>query len=429
MKKLALGLPQLALALCLVVNAMQAIGATLPKFNADPNQVTVSGISSGGAMAVQAHVAYSGTFKSAAVFAGAAYYCAQGNLALAIGRCMEPLSSLEIPVAELVSTTRYWASMGWIDNTANLTNSKVYLFSGTLDMTVRQPGMDALRDYYRHFVNPANIVYNNNTAAGHGWISLLGPVMCEATQSPHINNCNIDPQQTFLTMAYGNLAAKQTGQLTGQFLPVDQTEFLDDRNPTAHSLDANGWLYVPADCARGEQCRVHVAYHGCSQSYSRLGDQFIRRSGLNEWADTNRIIVLYPQAVASTTGPVNALGCWDWWGYDDPDYAKKSGRQMLLTKRMVDRITSAYAPVSAPTGLRAVQVKTTSVRLAWNAVSGALGYHVYRNGTQVNGSHLTDADYTDSGLQSLTSYTYTVRAIAANGNLGAASAPLSVKTR
>ena len=39
----------------------------------------------GGAMAVQAHVAYSATFRGAAIFAGAAYYCAQGNVALAIG--------------------------------------------------------------------------------------------------------------------------------------------------------------------------------------------------------------------------------------------------------------------------------------------------------------------------------------------------------
>lgn len=408
--------------------ALHAGAATLPAYNADPQQVTVSGISSGGAMAVQAHVAYSGTFKAAAVFAGTAYYCAQGSLAYAIGRCMEPLSSLQIPVAELVSTTRYWASLGLIDDTANLSNSKVYLFSGLLDQTVRQPSMDALRDYYQHFVNPANIVYNNQTAAGHGWISPMGPVMCESTQTPHINDCHIDPQQTFLSMAYGALRPKQTGQLSGKFLPVDQSEFLDDRNPAAHSLDSNGWLYVPASCERGETCRVHVAYHGCSQSYSRIGDQFIRRAGINEWADTNNMIVLYPQTVASTTGPVNALGCWDWWGYDDPDYAKKSGRQLLMTKRMVERITAAYAPVAAPAGLIATNVSATSVKLQWSAVDGAVGYQVYRNGT-ATGSRSTRPEYHDSGLTQNTSYTYTVRAVAANGNLGPASAPLTVSTR
>jgi poly(3-hydroxybutyrate) depolymerase len=418
--------PRFAAMLCLTVSA-QALAASLPSFNADPNQVTVSGISSGGAMAVQAHVAYSGTFKGAAVFAGPAYYCAQGNVALAIGRCQEALSSLEIPVAELVATTRDWASRGWIDNTANLGNAKVYLFSGTLDQTVRQPSVDALRDYYLNFVNPANIVYNNTTAAGHGWISLMGPVMCESSQTPFINNCNIDPQQTFLSMAYGTLQPKQSGQLSGQFLPVEQAEFLDDRNPAAHSLDNNAWLYVPAACARGELCRVHVAYHGCSQSYSRIGDQFVRRAGLNEWADTNHMIVLYPQTIATT--PNNTLGCWDWWGYDDPDYAKKSGRQLLLTKRMVDRITSGYAPVAAPQNLRVVRLSATSVKLAWDAVSGAAGYNLYRNGSLVNSTRLLTNEYSDGGLTQNTTYQYTVRAVVANGNQGPASAPLSVSTR
>jgi predicted esterase len=416
------------LAICaLAMAALGAQAASLLKYNADPNQVTVSGISSGGAMAIQMHVAYSGTFKHAAVMAGIPYNCSEGLLAKSLTYCMEAASSALIPVAGLVSTTRNWASQGLIDNTANLANSKVYLFSGTLDQTVRQGVMDAVRDYYQNFVSPANIVYNNNMAAGHGWISLLGPVLCPAQQSPFINNCNIDPQQTFLTMFYGPLNSKQTGQLSGQFLPVDQTEFLDDRNPAAHSLDSNGWLYVPASCGRGEQCRVHVSFHGCSQSYAKIGDQFVRMSGINEWADTNRIIVLYPQTVPSTQ-PLNGLGCWDWWGYDDPDYAKKTGRQMLMAKRMVDRINAGYAPVAAPQGLTVTKTSRTSLRLNWRAVSGAAGYNVYRNGAQIAAS-VTSTTYQDGGLAGDTSYTYTVRAVAANGNLGPESAPVSGTTR
>ncbi|MBI1891933.1 MAG: fibronectin type III domain-containing protein [Burkholderiales bacterium] len=415
-----------------VLSCHAAAGA-LPRFNADPVQVTVSGISSGGAMAVQAHVAYSGTFKGAAIFAGAAYYCAQGNLAYATARCMEPLSSLEIPVAELASTTRLWASQGFVDNTAYLANSKVYLFSGTLDQTVRQPGMDALRDYYLNFVNPSNIVYNNQTAAGHGWISLLGPVLCAAQQSPYVNNCNLDPQQTFFSMFYGQLNAKQTGQLSGQFTAVDQTEFVDDRNPNLHGLDTNAWLYVPASCARGELCRVHVSYHGCNQSFNKIGDQFIRMSGLNEWADTNNIIVLYPQVFPSLVGPVNGQGCWDWWGYDDPDYAKKSGRQLLMTKRMVDRITSGYAPVAAPQNLQAAHVSTMSVKLRWSPVNNATGYKIYRDGMLVGSTSISSNNYgtvfVNTGLMPGTAYTYTVRALAGNGNVGPASASLTVSTR
>lgn len=419
-----------ALSLAVALSCTAALAAPLSAFNADPSQVTVSGISSGAAMAVQAHVAYSGTFKSAAVFAGPAYYCAQGSLVNATARCMEPLSSLQIPVADLVATTRSWASQGLIDNTANLANAKVYLFSGTLDQTVRQPSVDALRDYYSHFVNPANIVYNNSTAAGHGWISPLGPVACAVSQSPYINNCNIDAEQTFLSLFYGPLQPKQSGHLSGQFIAFEQAEFLDDRNPAAHGLDNHAWLYVPASCARGEVCKVHVSYHGCNMSYSKIGDQFIRLSGLNEWADTNRLIVVYPQVVASLVEPVvNGQGCWDWWGYDSPDYAQKSGRQLLMTKRIVDRITSAYAPVSAPTGLTVDRVSANSVRLSWKSVTGAVGYRLYRNGSPVTTDTITANSFTDSGLKQNTAYTYTVRAVANTGNMGPASEPLTVSTR
>lgn len=414
--------------LCAAAFMAAAAGAEpLPRFNADPAQVTVSGISSGGAMAIQAHVAYSGTFRHAAVFAGAAYYCAQGNVALAIGRCQEALTAAEIPVADLVATTRDWASRGWIDDTAHLAASKVYLFSGTLDQTVRQPGMDAARDYYLSFVPAGNIVYNNGTAAGHGWISPLGQVLCAAQQSPYVNNCFIDPQAAFLTMFYGALQPRQTGQLSGTFLPVDQGEFVDDRNPNLHGLDNNAWVYVPASCARGEPCRLHVAYHGCNQSYAKIGDQFIRQANINEWADTNRLLVLYPQVLAAA--PHNGLGCWDWWGYDSPDYAKKAGPQLLATKRMVDRITAGYAPVAAPANLVATRTSASSIALAWSPVQGATGYNVYRNDGAVTAGPVAEPQYADKSLPRDATYTYTVRAIAANGNTGPASQPVTATTR
>jgi poly(3-hydroxybutyrate) depolymerase len=332
-----------AAAVVLGMLAGEAMAARLASYNANPRDVTVSGISSGGAMAVQAHVAYSATFRGAAIFAGAPYYCAEDSLANALTRCMNAVTPAQIPTDTLAETTRAWAKQGRIDDTANLRNSQVYLFSGTLDAVVHQPGMDAASDYYRRFVNPSNIVYNNATPAGHGWISPLGPNPCAATASPYVNDCGFDPEHTFLSMFYGTLAPKPAGALSGQFLPVDQTEFVDDRDPAAHSLDANAWLYLPASCARGERCRVHVAFHGCNQGYTKVGDQFFRRSGLNEWADTNRIIVLYPQAVPNLDPDhVNNQGCWDWWGYDNAQYAQKAGVQLLMTKRMVDRITSGY---------------------------------------------------------------------------------------
>ena len=323
----------------LVLACAGAEAATLGRYNIDPAKVTVSGISSGGAMAVQMHVAYSATFRGAAIFAGAAYYCAEGDLGNALTRCMNAASADQVPVDRLAAATRQWAAMGLIDDPANLARSRVYLFSGTLDAIVRQPGMDAAWRYYRQFMPAANIVYNNATPAGHGWISPMGTNPCVATQSPYVNDCGVDPEQTFLTQFYGTLKPKAAAALSGQFLPVDQAEFLDNRDPAAHSVDSNAWVYVPASCAKDKRCGLHVSFHGCSQGYSKVGDQFFRRTNLNEWADTNSTIVLYPQAVPTLTAAiVNGQGCWDWWGYDQASYAQKKGPQMLMTKRMVDRI-------------------------------------------------------------------------------------------
>ena len=50
--------------------------------------VTVSGISSGGYMAVQLHVAYSSLIKGAAIFAGGPFYCADSSTLIAETLCM-----------------------------------------------------------------------------------------------------------------------------------------------------------------------------------------------------------------------------------------------------------------------------------------------------------------------------------------------------
>src|SRR5258708_2113872 len=56
----------------------------LGTYSVPDNKIFVAGISSGGYMAVQMHVAFSGTFKGAAVYAGGPYYCAQDSLESAL---------------------------------------------------------------------------------------------------------------------------------------------------------------------------------------------------------------------------------------------------------------------------------------------------------------------------------------------------------
>ncbi|WP_055714884.1 chitinase [Streptomyces torulosus] len=68
---------------------------------------------------------------------------------------------------------------------------------------------------------------------------------------------------------------------------------------------------------------------------------------------------------------------------------------------------------SAPTGLTVSGTTSSSVSLAWNAVSGATGYNVYRNGTKVQAVSGTSATVT--GLAASTAYTFQVTAVNAAG--------------
>jgi len=173
---------------------------------------------------------------------------------------------------------------------------------------------------------------------------------CAVLNDPYIANCRYDASGQLLQWIHGNLNPKNTGALGGTFVNFDQGEFID--HPTEHGMAPDGWLFVPAGCVNRQPCKLHVAFHGCKQyetyqyfspasGFVTFGTTFVRNTGYNEWADANNIIVLYPQAIASNLVGLapNPFGRWDWWGYDDANYAIKSGRQMAAVKAMVDRIT------------------------------------------------------------------------------------------
>src|SRR4051794_33529070 len=80
---------------------------TLPKYNVSVSQVSVSGISSGGYMAVQMHFAYSKTIrKGAGVIAAGPMYCSEGNVLIAEGPCMANTGPRNLP--HLLSLIRSW---------------------------------------------------------------------------------------------------------------------------------------------------------------------------------------------------------------------------------------------------------------------------------------------------------------------------------
>lgn len=295
-------------------------------------QVSVSGLSSGGYMAVQYQVAYSGSVVGAGIIAGGTYYCARGSMMTAVGGCKGA------DIADLAALTRKRAEAGQIDPVSKLAAHRVWLFSGALDALVPPATVADLAKYYAAFIPAAQVQFKSDLAAGHAMPTDSFGNKCDALAAPFISNCGYDAAGQLLQWIYGPLKPRSAAA-SGKLLEFDQSEFLPE--PTAHGMANSGYVYIPAGCeAGGAGCKVHIALHGCVQDIGTVKDTFARNAGYNAWADANRIVVLYPQAAAIAPMP-NPKACWDWWGYDDPDYSVQNGRQLRAIKRMADRLTGA----------------------------------------------------------------------------------------
>ncbi len=87
-------------------------------------------------------------------------------------------------------------------------------------------------------------------------------------------------------------------------------------------------------------------------------------------------------------------------------------------------------PPTAPTNLTATAASAAAVQLGWTAATdnvGVTGYQVVRDGTALPGT-VSNTTFTDTGVVAGRTYSYSVRAIDAAGNLGPASDPASVTT-
>lgn len=270
-------------------------------------------------MAVQMHVAHSAAVKGAGVIAGGPYYCAMGSVWTAFHNCLTPGWWTPLPrAAQLKSYTDNFAATGRIDATKNIAAARVWLFTGTNDHTVQSEVVRELASYYALYGVKAKLVADR--PAGHGMVTEgAGNKDCTTTQEPYINDCDYDAAGELLKHLLGAL---KPPSMSGALREFDQ-----------------GYLYVPKACET-ERCRIHVAFHGCRQS----GERFPREAGYNRWAETNHLLVLYPQVKASFFNP---RGCWDWWGYTNAAYATKEGTQIRAVWAMLERLGAPRQSASA----------------------------------------------------------------------------------
>ena len=467
-----------------------AHAADLPQLNIDLQQTTVSGISSGAFMAVQMAVAKSASVRGVAVTAGGPYNCAldaaNGYLVVAgagsmtsIARCMQGDPSLpaqpitDDQLAQMVSTTTAWAQKGKIDPVSNLANQAVWVFHGYNDGIVKLPVSQALLQWYGNFAPTTQIFAKDTLNAAHAQISAAcGDTraascnLCPTVGNQFINTCTDQPQPSApvvydaagsaLQMFYGPLKRTATSQLSATAQEFSQRPYLKWHSGLSVAMSSQiamgdtGYVYVPQACKDGQSCRLHIAFHGCMQSATSIKRAFVDGAGVNEWADANRMVVLYPQATPTNMPVVNPMGCWDWWGYNDipqiatfmiPNpvgtFATSEGVQIAAVWRMAEHLAAKgkpgtwATPVTPVPQLQALDQSDDQVLLRWQPVSAASGYRIYRSSgsdaPQAVGGVVTQAFWADSGLQAQHSYRYTVRAVV-NGQESPDSNAVTVST-
>jgi hypothetical protein len=344
--------------------------AQLGSYKVKRGQSSVSGLSSGAFMTVQLHLAYSASFAGAGIIAGGPFRCAESFRQAAVLAqdayvqgalyiCMNPLTPHTGPNAErLARLARETAASGQIDDVKHLADDRIYIFTGSADKVVYSDVVARTRHFYELLgVDPQNIFYDDSVAAGHAILTDNpedSPL--EANQPPYINRAGFFQSHDILRHIYGMLKPPSE-KLSGRFIRFDQTEFFDSE-PRA-SMSEFGYAYVPRAVEDGAAARVHVALHGCKQGYAYVnyvngrpdstnqppyGNRYITTTGYNHIADSNNMIVLYPQAQGTDgDGTQNPDGCWDWWGYTSPsphqpDYYSRNAIQIKAIHGMLERL-------------------------------------------------------------------------------------------
>jgi poly(3-hydroxybutyrate) depolymerase len=335
--------------LLLLVACSESAAPPLPKLGARLDQTSVSGLSSGAYMAGQFQMAHGEIVVGAALIAGGPYGCAESafaglmpgpaaaivNFNKAVAGCMrDTMRYLGVPdAAWLAEKARRRAEAGEIDPIATLTDDRVYLYTGQSDRTVVRRIVERAADVYRSLGVPgANISFIDDGPAGHAFVTESEGIACGTNGAPYVTDCDYDQAGALLKHIYGSLAPPST-KSQGQLLRFDQSELFTGRPQTG--MAGTGTAYIPDNCRQTPGCRIHVAFHGCGQNESQVGNAFTTKTGFARWADTNRLIVLFPQADASV---VNPQGCWDWWGYTGGDFLTRSAPQIRAVQAMLERL-------------------------------------------------------------------------------------------
>jgi hypothetical protein len=258
----------------------------------------------------------------------------------------------------MVAYARASAAQGKIANPDNKRNTPIWVFAGNRDSVVLPLVLSKAKEFYEHFSE--DVKYVTLDGAQHAFITDIpwsGANACGGLRTPFINNCNYDMAGEMFKHIYGNLNTKTTPK-NQNIWEIDQSEYFPTgSNDRQVGMNQMAFVYVPDGChSSPSACRTHVMYHGCNSGVSVVGDAIFKNAGFNNWAESNNIIVLYPQAFSSN--------CWDWNGAINRDttYDTRDSPQMNVVNRMIEALPQLVAQGPRQVGDFAAPTNTTAAR-------------------------------------------------------------------
>ena len=176
---------------------------------------------------------------------------------------------------------------------------------------------------------------------------------------------------------------------------------------------ASGWqrqnLTAPISILANTEYMVTVNTGGTRYSATNLGL-------------SNQIIKGNLTTIVGSNGRYGPVGAYPVNSWENSNYF----RDVVFVPGNVQDTT----PPSAPSNLTATAVSSSRIDLKWGASTdnvGVSGYRVFRGTTQA--ASPTGLTYSDTGLLPATSYSYTVRAVDAAGNVSNPSNTVTAKTQ
>ncbi len=212
-----------------------------------------------------------------------------------------------------------------------------------------------------------------------------------------------------LTFAAGSVLVRST----------DNVDILAVKNGVTLNLADLAAPTVPAGLA-STQVSVTTATLGWSASTDNIGvtGYHVYRNGTQVGTVLAPTLVFSDSGLTPNTQYIYRLTAYDAAG----NVSAQTGPVTVTTPPDTTAPTLPGKPTSATQTM-------TSISLSWAAATdnvAVTGYRVYRNGTQVGAPSTTS--YTDTGLAVNTTYTYTIAAVDAAGNVSALSSSTAVKT-